>query len=287
MHDDDPDDVVHNLFAAQAWGDIAAGPARSPARPRRSRRLSRDQVARFYARHYRPREHRRRRRRQPRPRRRGRAGRRAFGGNGFLGTAGRAGRSAAVATGARRVHAGVATAVRPLEQVNIVLGVNGLDPQRRPPLRPRRAQHGARRRHLHPPVPGGPRASRPGLLRLLLRRPPRGRRPGRRLRRLPPRQARRGARHRPRRARPGRRGRHHGRGARPRQGSAARRPRPRARGLRLPDVPPRQVRAGPRRAASVDDVIDRVDGVTVDEVRCARRRVFAQPEILAVVGPRA
>ena len=36
MHDDDPDDVVHNLFAAQAWGD-------SPARPadRRHRRLDR------------------------------------------------------------------------------------------------------------------------------------------------------------------------------------------------------------------------------------------------------
>ena len=27
MHDDDPDDVVHNLFAHQAWGDSPAGPA--------------------------------------------------------------------------------------------------------------------------------------------------------------------------------------------------------------------------------------------------------------------
>ena len=36
MHDDDPDDVVHNLFAHQAWGDGAAGPARSPAPPPRS-----------------------------------------------------------------------------------------------------------------------------------------------------------------------------------------------------------------------------------------------------------
>ena len=26
MHDDDPDDVVHNVFAEQAWGDLAAGP---------------------------------------------------------------------------------------------------------------------------------------------------------------------------------------------------------------------------------------------------------------------
>ncbi len=26
MHDDDPDDVVHNLFAAQAWGELAARP---------------------------------------------------------------------------------------------------------------------------------------------------------------------------------------------------------------------------------------------------------------------
>ena len=38
MHDDDPDDVVHNLFAAQAWGDTPAGPPDRRHRRRRSRR---------------------------------------------------------------------------------------------------------------------------------------------------------------------------------------------------------------------------------------------------------
>lgn len=54
MHDDDPDDVVHNLFAEQAWGpgtplgrDIAGTEKSIEA-------LTRDQVRRFYRRHYRP-----------------------------------------------------------------------------------------------------------------------------------------------------------------------------------------------------------------------------------------
>ncbi|HQR26712.1 MAG TPA: pitrilysin family protein [Nocardioides sp.] len=124
MHDDDPDDVVHNLFAAQAWGDTPLG--RSIAGTEESiTALGRDQVHRFYRRHYRPEtmvvaaagnlEH-------------GevvRMVRRAFGRGGFL-----EGRAtpvpATVVARARRVSAGVATAVRPLEQVNIVLGMNGL-----------------------------------------------------------------------------------------------------------------------------------------------------------------
>ncbi|MDN4172911.1 pitrilysin family protein [Nocardioides sp. SOB77] len=54
MHDDDPDDVVHNLFAEQAWGsdsplgrDIAGTEDSITA-------LSADQVRAFYAEHYRP-----------------------------------------------------------------------------------------------------------------------------------------------------------------------------------------------------------------------------------------
>ena len=38
MHDDDPDDVVHNLFAATRLGRHPAGPADRRARPTRSRR---------------------------------------------------------------------------------------------------------------------------------------------------------------------------------------------------------------------------------------------------------
>ena len=52
MHDDDPDDVVHNLFAQQAWGD---GPLGRPIAGTADSisALTRDQVARFYRRHYR------------------------------------------------------------------------------------------------------------------------------------------------------------------------------------------------------------------------------------------
>jgi len=124
MHDDDPDDVVHNLFAQQAWGEgplgrPIAGTAESIAA------LTRDQVARFYRRHY----------RAP-----GtvvavagnlehtdvvRQVRRAFGRNGFL--AGDQRPAAARATSrARRVRPGSRTTSRPFEQVNLVLGVNGI-----------------------------------------------------------------------------------------------------------------------------------------------------------------
>ncbi|MGN0066007.1 MAG: M16 family metallopeptidase, partial [Nocardioides sp.] len=52
MHDDDPDDVVHNLFAEQAWGDSPLG--RPIAGTTDSiTDLTRDQIVRFYRRHYR------------------------------------------------------------------------------------------------------------------------------------------------------------------------------------------------------------------------------------------
>ncbi|SED37877.1 Predicted Zn-dependent peptidase [Nocardioides exalbidus] len=132
MHDDDPDDVVHNLFAQQAWGDntplgrpIAGTEASISA-------MTRAQVHRFYRRHYRP----------------GnmvvsvagnvdhasvvRQVRAAFGREGFLD-----GESEPTPSEqsekARKVTPGTATTVRPLEQVNLVLGVKGLtrtDPRR-------------------------------------------------------------------------------------------------------------------------------------------------------------
>ncbi|MFT4264791.1 MAG: pitrilysin family protein [Nocardioides sp.] len=54
MHDDDPDDVVHNLFAAQAWGaDTPLG--RGIAGTESSiEALSREDVVGFYREHYRP-----------------------------------------------------------------------------------------------------------------------------------------------------------------------------------------------------------------------------------------
>lgn len=125
MHDDDPDDVVHNLFAEQAWG--AGTPlGRGIAGTTESiTALTRAQIARFYRRHYRADrmvvaaagnlDHAAVVRQV----------RKAFGRNGFL--AGDA-VPAAPRTGGRppRVRPGVAKASRPFEQVNLVLGMEGL-----------------------------------------------------------------------------------------------------------------------------------------------------------------
>ena len=124
MHDDDPDDVVHNLFAEQAWG--TAPVARNIAGSVTSiEALTRGQVLRFYRRHYRAAnivvsvagniEH----------LAVVRAVKAAFGRNGFL-----SGDDLPVtptsSDKARRVHPGVARATRPFEQVNLVLGVKGI-----------------------------------------------------------------------------------------------------------------------------------------------------------------
>ncbi len=124
MHDDDPDDVVHNLFAQQAWGDGPLGrPIAGTADSIRS--ITRDQVVRFYKRHYRPAtmvvavagnvDHAQVVRQV----------RRSFGRKGFLD---REEAPVAPRSGQRtkRVHPGVVTARRPFEQVNLVLGMNGL-----------------------------------------------------------------------------------------------------------------------------------------------------------------
>ena len=131
MHDDDPDDVVHNLFAAQAWGDSPLGrPIAGTVRSIRS--MSREQVVRFYRRHYRPAnmavavagnlDHATVVRQV----------RRAFGRLDFL--RGDAAPVAPLVTlRPRRVQPGAATAVRHFEQVNVVIGVKGLtrsDPRR-------------------------------------------------------------------------------------------------------------------------------------------------------------
>ena len=124
MHDDDPEDVVHNLFAHQAWGDSPLG--RPIAGTEESiTAMTRAQVWRFYKRHYRPEnmvvavagnvDH----------TAVVRTVRRAFGRQGFLdGTA----RPAAVrgTDKARAVRAGESRTVRPQEQVNLVLGVKGI-----------------------------------------------------------------------------------------------------------------------------------------------------------------
>ena len=54
------------------------------------------------------------------------------------------------------------------EQAHLVLGGAGIGRRRRAPVRPRRAQQRARRRHVQPAVPGDPGEARPGVLGLLL-----------------------------------------------------------------------------------------------------------------------
>ena len=131
MHDDDPDDVVHNLFAATAWaGTPLARPIAGTAESIKA--LTRTQINGYYRRRYRPEamtiavagnvEH-------------GdvvRHVRRAFARGGFLdGDATPVGPR--LAERPRRLHAGEAHASRPFEQVNVVLGMQGLtrsDPRR-------------------------------------------------------------------------------------------------------------------------------------------------------------
>jgi predicted Zn-dependent peptidase len=131
MHDDDPDDVAHNLFAAQAWGDSPLGrPIAGTVASIEA--MTRDQIRRFYQRHYRPErmvvsvagnvDH----------TQVVRLVRAAFSRRDFL-----AGRAEPVAkrqtARPRKVTTGLAEATRHFEQVNVVLGVQGLtrsDPRR-------------------------------------------------------------------------------------------------------------------------------------------------------------
>jgi predicted Zn-dependent peptidase len=132
MHDDDPDDVVGNLYAEQAWGPSPLGrPIAGTAESIRG--LTRAQIVRYYRSRYAPQrmvvaaagnvDHADVVRRV----------RKAFAGNGFL--ADSTARPDPVRGGARtrRVTPGEAVLRRPFEQVNLVLGVNGLvrtDPRR-------------------------------------------------------------------------------------------------------------------------------------------------------------
>jgi predicted Zn-dependent peptidase len=131
MHDDDPDDVAHNLFSSLAWGDSPLGrPIAGTAASIEA--MARDQIRRFYKRHYRPErmvvsvagnvDH------APFVR----LVRRAFSRRDFL-----AGTAEPVAprqtSTPRKVGTGIAEATRQFEQMNIVLGVQGLtrsDPRR-------------------------------------------------------------------------------------------------------------------------------------------------------------
>jgi len=131
MHDDDPDDVAHNLFNALAWGDAPLGrPIAGTVASIEA--MTRDQVRRFYRRHYRPErmvvsvagsvDH----------ARFVRLVRRSFARQGFLDGTGTP-VAARRTTRSRAAASGVVEATRQFEQVNVVLGVRGLtrsDPRR-------------------------------------------------------------------------------------------------------------------------------------------------------------
>jgi predicted Zn-dependent peptidase len=125
MHDDDPDDVVHNLFAEKAWGGTPLG--RPIAGTGASiEALTRSQVKRYYRTRYRPEnivvaaagnvDH----------AAVVRMVQDAFGRADFLADTSVLPLPARRGERARRTTAGEITLARPFEQVNLVLGVNGL-----------------------------------------------------------------------------------------------------------------------------------------------------------------
>jgi predicted Zn-dependent peptidase len=125
MHDDDPDDVVGNLYSEKAWGASPLGrPIAGTVDTIRS--LTRAQIVRYYRSRYRPQnmvvavagnvDHTTVVRQV----------RTAFSRSGFL--ADRSAHPTPVRVGhrARRTATGDTVMSRPFEQVNLVLGVNGL-----------------------------------------------------------------------------------------------------------------------------------------------------------------
>ena len=124
MHDDDPDDVVHQLFAEQAWGSDSPLGRAIAGTEASINGLDRTRIRRFYKRHYRPSnmvvsvagnlDHARVVRQV----------REAFGRAGFLD--GEAAPELATVPTLVGVNPGKVATSRPFEQVNVVLGMEGL-----------------------------------------------------------------------------------------------------------------------------------------------------------------
>ncbi len=125
MNDDDPDDVVHNLIASRLWASSSLGRPVSGSVDS-VKALTRSQVAGFYRRRYRPDsmvvavagnvEHRAVVRRL----------RAAFGSSGFLDDPTVRPRPARRAAPAAGYGTGAGLVSRPIEQANVVLGLPGL-----------------------------------------------------------------------------------------------------------------------------------------------------------------
>jgi predicted Zn-dependent peptidase len=125
MHDDDPDDVVHNLYAAKAWGGTPLGrPIAGTVESIEA--LTRAQILRYYRTRYRPEnivvaaagnvDH----------AAVVRLVRKAFGRSDFLADTSVRPLPPRRSERTRRTSAGEISLGRPFEQVNLVLGVNAL-----------------------------------------------------------------------------------------------------------------------------------------------------------------
>jgi predicted Zn-dependent peptidase len=125
MHDDDPDEVVNNLFAEKAWGSSPLGrPIAGTVESIKS--LTRSQIARYYRTRYRPEnmvvavagnvDHATVVRQI----------RKAFGRANYLSDTAARPLPVRRADRVKRCATGEVVANRPFEQVNLVLGVNGL-----------------------------------------------------------------------------------------------------------------------------------------------------------------
>ena len=194
MHDDEPGDEVHDLFAEALYGDHPLGRLISGTVETISP-MTRRQIQTLLPAPLRRAVHRGRRRRQPRPRRRGagRSGRRSPAPTGW--PAGPSRCPGAATTGRAPRHAsrpGRASGTRTPSRRTWCSAAPAHRPRRRAPVRPRRAQQRPRRRHVLAPVPGDPGAARPGVLGLLVHLPVRRHGRLRRLRRLRPGQGGRG-----------------------------------------------------------------------------------------------
>ena len=170
MHDDEPGDEVHDLFAEAIYGDHPLGRLISGT-VETITPMTRRQIHGFYRRRYTAPsivvaaagnlDH-----AEVVPRRPGGVRRRPAGH--------RAGAAGLAPSGRPRRYApGKAnTVVEPkdTEQAHLVLGCPAHRPRRRAALRARRPQQHPRRRHVQPAVPGDPGEARPGLLGLLVHR---------------------------------------------------------------------------------------------------------------------
>ena len=125
MNDDDPDDVVHNLIASRVWGDSPLGRPIAGS-PESIRTLTRAQIAGYYRRRYRPEamvvavagnvEHRAVVRNV----------RAAFGAAGFLDDDTAAPKAPREGGRTAPFRLGASVVTRPTEQANLVLGLPGL-----------------------------------------------------------------------------------------------------------------------------------------------------------------